>query len=555
MADPGLNSDLLDYNATHRVLVCRQCRYAVQKSALPSHLLRHKVYRAERQRLLESAAKLDIHEPEHVVLPAAGSPPVEILPVLAGFRCTAAEDCQYLCASEKRARTHLSQAHGLVPKDERESLGLRRAAKLQTFFRGPKLRYFEVDFGARVSPDQDGNESQEKIPGVVDGPPSSTREGELSIDSGSALPRSPLSIDLEAMAYFHHFTTNTSLTLPADRLVPSATHYWQTDVILQALQHRWLMGGILAISASHLATLADDISQRETHDRRAHEFFTECSKGWKQLLSSIEDFGNTSLSTEETSVARIGRKVMSILNLAAYNPRLLDIDGRGVGKTVGSKVVHGDIASIITHIRGIYCSSPSLEGSRDEESRNTETMARAKCILESKPPSSPLSISNAGTMSRNEVPRYDTSRSPGLVFDRLRDLPHLMAMALGKPDNIKDVLAAVLAIGSLVICFDASLEYTGQVGYGSGTEEALAWHTMARWTIETTEYFNDMITRQAPGALVVVAHWAAFLVTKAEVSGPWFLLGLGKAIYEQIMHQLSSESSAVQRLVSDLIST
>jgi hypothetical protein len=553
MADPGLHSDLLDYNSTHRVLVCRQCRYAVQRNALPGHLSRHKVNRAERQRLLKSAAKLDIPEPENVVLPTVGSPPVELLPVLAGFRCTAAEDCQYLCASEKRARSHLSQAHGLVPKDDRESLRLRRAAKLQTFFRGSKIRYFEVDFRARVSPDQDGNESQEKIPGVADAPRSSAREGDLAITSGSALPRTSLFIDLEAMAYFHHFTTYTSLTLPAGRLVPSAIHYWQTDVVLQALQHRWLMCGILAISARHLATSADDISQSEIHDQRAHEFFTEYSNDWKQSLSSVEDFGNTALPTEETSVAGIGRKVVSILTLAAYSPHLLGMDSRGVRKTVGSEVVHDDLASIIAHIRGLYFSFTGLEGSRDKESRNTETMTRAKSILESKPPLSSSSIANARTMSRNEIPRYNTSQSPGLVFDRFRDLPHLMALALGKPDNIKDVLGAVLAIGSLVICFDASLGYTGHIGAGTGTEEAQGWHEMARWTVETTEHFNDMITRQAPGALVVVAHWAAFLVTKAEVSGSWFLLGLGKAICELIMQRLSTESSAVQRLVSDLI--
>ena len=404
-----------------------------------------------------------------------------------------------------------------------------------------------------MSPDQDGTENQEEAPGLADEPLSGTGGDDLAPQS--ALTSSPLSIDLETMSYFHHFTTNTYLTLPGEEQVPPAPNYWSTEVVPQALQQKWLMCGILAISARHLAILAGGVTQRETHDQRAHEFFTEFSKRWKQLSSLNGDLSNAALPTEETSATRIGKKVMSILNLAAYNPRLLDMDSGGVGESFGSGSARGDLPSIITDIQGLYCPSTNLEGSRDEESRNTETMARAKSILESKPPSSFSSELSARTVSRSEILQHDTSQSSGLVFDRLRDLPHLMAVAFGKPDNIKDVLAAVLAIGSLVICFDASFEHTGLVGDGRGTKEALSWHNMARWTLETTEHFNDMIARETPGALVVVAHWAAFLVTNAEVSGSWFLHGLSNVIHEQIMRRLSSESSAVQRLVSDLTST
>src|SRR3954447_199771 len=105
-------SDLLRYDGRYKVMICRQCRCAVQKSALGSHLLRHKVYRGERQRLLATISQLDILEPDDVRLPAPGLAPVEGLPSLTGHRCTAT-GCGVLLASLKRMRRHWSEIHGI----------------------------------------------------------------------------------------------------------------------------------------------------------------------------------------------------------------------------------------------------------------------------------------------------------------------------------------------------------------------------------------------------------------------------------------------------------
>ena len=103
--------DLLEYDARYGVLICRECQYAIQKSALQSHLLRHKIYRGERQNLLSSIARLDIFEPQNVPLPNPSSPPIDTLPIISGYRCTAA-GCENLCASFKRMRRHWSEIHG-----------------------------------------------------------------------------------------------------------------------------------------------------------------------------------------------------------------------------------------------------------------------------------------------------------------------------------------------------------------------------------------------------------------------------------------------------------
>jgi len=132
----------LEYNAQYGLLICHTCRYAFQKSALASHLLRHKIYRGERHRLLSAIAKLNLLEPSRVPLPVSDCTPVATLPVLHGYRCTF-EGCGHLCTSSKRMGAHWKELHSAVAISTNYSL---RACEvqLQTFFRGTKTRYFEV---------------------------------------------------------------------------------------------------------------------------------------------------------------------------------------------------------------------------------------------------------------------------------------------------------------------------------------------------------------------------------------------------------------------------
>ena len=153
-------NDLLRYNPAHKILICSDCQYAIQKSALESHLLRHKIYRGDRQRLLSSIEQLDLLDPDEVSLPALGSPAVDLIPVLSGFCCTV-QGCRHLTASSKRMQRHWSETHGQGGSVPLLS-SFARPAKLQTFFRGTKVRYFEVDGsqGPSASVDEEQNAMQ-----------------------------------------------------------------------------------------------------------------------------------------------------------------------------------------------------------------------------------------------------------------------------------------------------------------------------------------------------------------------------------------------------------
>jgi hypothetical protein len=67
------------------------------------------------------------------------------------------------------------------------------------------------------------------------------------------------------LRYFHHFATTTSRTLPSSSSSQLQERYWQDAVVSEALQHSWLMQGLLAISAFHMAASATDPEARKLH--------------------------------------------------------------------------------------------------------------------------------------------------------------------------------------------------------------------------------------------------------------------------------------------------
>jgi hypothetical protein len=90
--------------------------------------------------LLTPTSSPDLREPDSVPIPDPTTPPIASLPLLDGYRCLHAE-CTNLCASVKRMRRHWADVHGSVGVG---FLAMAREVKMQTFFRGTKIRYFEV---------------------------------------------------------------------------------------------------------------------------------------------------------------------------------------------------------------------------------------------------------------------------------------------------------------------------------------------------------------------------------------------------------------------------
>ncbi|EAQ85116.1 hypothetical protein CHGG_09130 [Chaetomium globosum CBS 148.51] len=489
--------DLLAYNAKHRVLICRECQYAIQKSALGSHLLRHKVYRRERQRLLSAIAQLEILEPDDVQLPSASSLPVEGLPTISGYGCTAA-GCGNLCASSKRMRRHWSEKHGESDPPPPFS----RPVLLQTFFRGTRLRYFEV----RSGPLQERTGAPLVPPAIEDGI-ESVASPTIADRPHTPVPRLPVQpgsggLDLGTLRYFHHFTTITSSTLPSSE--NSLSTYWQVDVVAQALQLGWLMSGLLAISASHAGTLSEEGAIRQAHFVQAAQFSQDFFSGWEEAKRK-----SCSTPVEGT---KAGAQMACILQCCQWSSE--------ASATVSELTAAPfRLRLFINTIRG--CSDPefalrSAVGSEDmsgEEASGRGTADQG-------------GGSNASTIAAG------TGTVPPTLLQHIRSLPSRMLEPLGKPDSAFDFFATLSAIDTLAESCSSS--YFSE-------DTRTVWMGMASWLWRVPAHFRQMVWRKCPAALVVLAHWSV-LVERAE-SCYWFLKGSTANLRWQVAQELPDDDS------------
>ncbi|KAL9078929.1 MAG: hypothetical protein Q9157_002153 [Trypethelium eluteriae] len=541
--------DLLKYDAKYGVLICRDCQYAIQRSAVGSHLLRHKIYRDERQRLLSTIGQFHLFEPDDVPLPRPASPPIDGLPVISGYRCTVV-GCGNLCASFKRMRRHQSEIHGISEPPNSSSFA--HPVKLQTFFRGTKLKYFEVTSStapatagkallATTASNDDNDADNERydeerhdeqvhhMEKAISIKPSRPRRVSTSLKSfpGS----SPVDLDLEMLAYFHHFTTATSLTLPSVENLQIATHYWQVDVVSQALRPRWLMCGLLAVSACHLAALTDNTTVEQNHREQSTRYKSVFSAGWEEKAK--HDTGMVNPGVEE-AVKEAGGQINCILRCVHWANATSTLDEGAVSELA----VPPQLQSIMITLRGLVvpdsalCHTGGVRNCNDDDQE--KMVAQASNLLNMR------SSSDAGSFGAF----FSSDSTLSALLDRLLALPSRMAETFRKPEDVRDALAALSAIAALIECCDISF---------SSDEVEASWRGMAMWLTKVPDHFSHMVSCHSPAALVVLAHWVVSLVKRAEHCGCWFLRGLTKKLLQQIVEQLPLDDLAVQSLVGSLI--
>lgn len=481
--------DFLQYEPEHKVLICKECQYAIQKSALGSHLLRHKIYRGQRQRLLSSIAKLDLLEPEDVRLPSPSSQPVQNLPVVSGYRCVSA-GCSSLCASEKRMKRHWSESHNTNINGVLDEIFAQKTL-LQTFFRGTKLRYFEVHAATETTSEPDDGATQASA-------------------SHSVTQR-----DLSTLRYFHHFISSTSNTLPG--FETESRDYWCSRVVAQALQWPWLMSGLLCVATHHLSISPSDGNARaglEQVSRYSQDFLTALRR-FKTDPVVVET------DDESVSGVKMGAQLMCIRQLCLWSYELNEPVEDGSSSSLQALT----FPSFVAAIRG--CASPDLA---------------LQTLLE---PDEAL----GSTQSEDKRETHESSESammsiPQALAERLRTLPFRMAEPLPRPDSPADFFATVSSLNSLVQCFALS--------YASEDPQSI-WKAMVQWFQMIPDHFARILRRElpSPAALVVLGHWT-ILVERAE-RHHWFLKGAALKLMRGITDQLPQDG-AIQSLVSDLLS-
>lgn len=487
--------ELLAYDGRHSVMICRECKYAIQKSALDSHLLRHKIYRGERRRLLSSITQMPLLEPDDVLLPPTGSPPVDILPVLSGYRCTAV-DCGVLCASSKRMRRHWSEVHGLPDPPDSSALPV----NLQTFFRGTKLRYFEVASSTDTL--------AERLDGVAGAPVSGS-------DSNTAVTPLPLAeahafsyvggpdLDLDMLNYFHHFVTTTCLALPHKA---QSTKHWQVDVVAEALLQKWLMYGLLTVSASHLCWLSDQETTAAVHLKQLTRFLQAFSAGWHEarLIPRVTGDKAMAMAAQMDCIRRCyfwTTKLPPPYLPLIYVPPPFEL--RSFAETV----------------QGCVSPESTPQVTASDNGMPDEPLHQTRATSGGLPDGIPASV------------------VPPALLEHFRTLPYRMSEVTAKPNNVLDFFATLSALEAVVECCS--------LGYANDDMEA-AWTAMTSWLTKVSDHFKQMVWRRDPAALIVFAQWS-FLVDRTE-RNCWFLTDSAFKLRDKVRDELPNDE-AIQSLV------
>ncbi|KIW21070.1 hypothetical protein PV08_01649 [Exophiala spinifera] len=315
--------DLLVYLPDHGLVICKPCGFAVQPNALSSHLLRHQIYRDRRQKILDQVAELVLLQPAQVPLPTDIPEAFPHLPVASGYRCNL-PGCDHLCISEKRMSQHLRDHHkyiGVTNIDNSSQL-----VYLQTFFRGNKLRYFQVKLHMnedisnnslsgplqRQSVNLFSESNYHVSPSLPLAEPESLTTNEAP---GSSLPMSHL-------MYLHHYTTVTALSMT--RGAEPGT-FWTHDLPLYASTKPFLMHGILGVAAFHRAVMTIDPDERRRHQSAG---LSHQAAGLSEFRSLI-DHPTRENSTALTAFARllgVQTCAQTLLEAERNPPRMGDLN-------------------------------------------------------------------------------------------------------------------------------------------------------------------------------------------------------------------------------------
>ncbi|KAJ5972879.1 uncharacterized protein N7479_002797 [Penicillium vulpinum] len=411
--------------------------------------------------------------------------------------------CGHLCASSKRMRRHWSDSHGVsVPSNIASHA---RSVKLQTFFRGTKLKYFEVSEATRAADSQGFNEGSghDRMGSDADKVPSLAQPMSFS--------ESSLVVDLETLAYFHHYIITTCPTLPKIEDSLTASQHWGTYIVSLALRRRWLMCGLLAISAYHSATLDEEITVQKKHFEQGTKLRSEFFIGFNEIMNNSS---NTMSIKTFQKTKRAAIQVKSIMSCAHW---ALTGFTSNYTTVLGPDTVLSQLQSLLCDIQDFS----KLGNSLNIEQRNGNDLQ--------------TSLGTNGSRG--------TATAPTMLLNRLQMLPYRMAEIFGKPDHEQDAPAILLSIAALLQCCSGVFESNNLSG---------AWKDICAWFEKTTDHFNYMVSLQNPAALIVLAYWAAILVKQAQVCECWFVHGFSRAIVLLIYEHLSTDD-AVRSLVERLL--
>lgn len=452
-----LPQELFYYTAKHQVLICIPCQYAVQPAAIARHLKEiHHIYRRKRDPFILFAKKLKLRHPDNVTPPASKDFPVPHLPVEQGWHCTQSA-CKYMCVSTKRMQLHWSAQHGrrCDPDLDMESV------PLQTFFRGNLLRYFTNN---------------------------DARRGAMS----NAAPfmaqlESKHNLDQMDQTLLKHYFNSAYKSFVTSK---QTENVWLHVVPPLAKEHAFLLHGMLACSALHMAYLYP--SQRQPYTIRACAHQDMAIPLFREAVDS---------PTENNCDAIVAFAYLLVVYSFAtdgetsHNSLLLINDG----------VAGGDKATLVIpqwlhFIRAGCC---------------------MLCDVWKRIENGPVSMLAMAW----EVE----------MDDQGGELPHLDHFLSVIPDDSSWSANTMEIYRSSAVNLAKSFAYMHNVGMDSGVS---TWSILGMWPVSVDAGYMDLLYERHPGALILLAYYCIILKQMQE---RWYFAGRASKLMASIVQMLDTE--------------
>ena len=480
-------SELLQYLPAYKVLICKECRYAIQPSAISRHLKDlHHIYRSDRSELIEYTKGLQLDPPADVILPPPHEAPVPFLPTESGLAC-ARDDCNHLCVTVKRMKSHWATAH----KDIVGGGSQWHPVTLQTFFKGNQLKYFIVS-----PPSTPEVQSQHTSEMHSD---SDTRMSEPTPPSDYSEPspvaelasRSDWSDDDKAL--LNHFVQFTYYDMGAG---PLTRELWRTSIPELSFQHEFLKHGILACAALHLAHL-------NPTERRRYQMIAAChqARGLPPFRALVPN------PTEENCNAILAFANLLVVHCFAAEEQDAEfflLKGGGDGNLLSGmpdwlEVVRGS-CTMFSHVWG-----------------KMKTGLMRPLIEE--------------TISEKELPIIPENPEHSSRLKELLTLP-----ILGPNPPTGELLSETMTAYSTALIALARAFASAQDAKEKGV--FTMWTAVTIWPARFSIEYLDLLRRKEPAALVLLAHYCILL---GPLETSWYMSGFRKRLLTRIYFQLDDD--------------
>ena len=515
---PSKTEELLVHLPKYGVLICKICQFAVQPTALSGHLLKHKIYRTKRKQLLDKISTLTLHEPEDVPSPPSNCEPLPDLPVYEGYRCNAS-GCSRTCVSQKRMSQHWSEFHQEYSSHNIDC----RPTHLQSFFKGNKIRYFEVSqpFGRVISPSASCGSIRREVHRRVFSTPlfmgniSNRRDNTTKTDSPNYVSESPLAhLDMNSLKLLHHYTTSTSSTV--SRGVESAS-FWAQDIPATAFEHEFLMYGILGVAAFHSSSLPCEPRTALAYQQKALQYQSAGLPGFRAAVAD---------PTTKNSTAIIAFAWLLGIQRCAGALHWKDEPAAAASDNFMYPIIE-----FLMLMRG---GCEMVLKFQHLLPVNSDFLLLGEVVEELLTPHDDSSSLDSFAVSSHSL-QYPNV--PLAACHRLINLPKLLKEALPAL-HFEEITIVIPAISCLLKSYVRS--------YASDNGLAL-WNGIEAWVLQTSDEFLNLLEAGRPAALVVFAHWCV-LMRRTE-SHYWFLKGQSARLLGIVESHLEGN---VSHLISDL---